>query len=535
MNCLFKTAVTPASPRAGSKARRLLAAALSIVGFAASTQAQEVLYTENFNTEGENIRYTVEGGGVFTGLPTTGPAYWARNAAVTAIGKVVGVGGPAPEKRAVLVFNHNLTASTLTPEALKLIDGTIKWLTGGKPNLKVLFSAAANPGEGDQLLVQRLTDQGHTVTDDPLGNQQDPDGLPDPSTIDLVINGSSAGEPARLWKYAVPMLSYRAAISGDLFLATRGETGVSLDPGEIQIQAPNHPIAAGLPAKFSYVTEAQTFDTIGLGIPAGAITVATYQYTSTDGTVSTRPLLVVIDKGVQLLGGLISGMEGSGFWAGADINAPQISNPPDDPPRAGPLAGRSLTLKPVNVTGKPKLKLSFLLAGTEVDFDGPGGDDFLSIKVDLANTGEFIELARYGSPTASEKFLVEMIKGGDGIGGPTELVIPDYTKRIGVVARDLTYDIPDGATQLVVRFEGLSTFWNEIFAFDNVRITSGDIVAAPPHLTYSVAGDEITLTWAGSYVLEKTGALPTGWAPVDGAASGYKTKFNAGTGFFRLK
>ena len=550
MSCLFKTpGGAVRSPHA--KASRLLALALLTVSFAASVQAETLIYKEDFNTDGAGTRYTVEGGGVFAGLPTTGPAYWARNADVNAIGKIVGVGGPAPEKRAMLVFNHNVMEASLTPEAIKLIDGTIKWLTGGKPNLRILFSAAANPGEGDQFLVQHLSAQGHTVTDDEEGTVQNPDSLPDPSTVDLVINGSSAGEPARLWKYAVPMLSYRAAISGDLFLATRGET-ITFDPGEIKLAAPTHPTVSGLPSTFTYVTDPQPFDTIGLGLPTGATTIATYQYTDASNVTTTRPLLVVIDKGAQLLGGVISGMEGSGFWAGGDINEPKISDPPDDPARTGQIATdfnlgpRSITLKPVRVTGQPKLKLSFLLAGTEVDFDGPGGDDYLSIKVDLNNTGEFMELARYGSPTGSEKFLVEMYKNGNGMGGGGDLdgdgvpdpATPDYSKRIGVVARDLTYDIPDGGTDLVVRFEGLCTFWNEIMAFDNVRITSGEIALSPPNITYAVdaSGNNVTLTWVGTaFDLETTANLPAGWSTVPNAASGYSTNVRNGNAFYRLK
>ncbi len=488
----------------GLRVRQLLVLKAILVAFAVTSQAQTVIYKEDFNTEGEGARYTVEGRGVFEGLATTGPAYWTRNVDVTAKGKVVGVPAPAPAKRAVLMFNHGLTAAALTPDAIKLIDGTIKWLTGGKAKLTVMFSAAANAGEGDQFLVQRLTEQGHTVVDDELGTNQNSEGLPDPATIDLVINGSSAGEPARLARYAVPLLSYRSAISGDLLLATRGDTALNFDPGEVKIQTPNHPIAAGLKSTFSYVTEAQPFDTIGSGLPSEATTVATYQYTDGNGNVSTRPLLVVIEKGAQMLGGLISGMEGTGYWAAADLNAPEIAdgtfNTSAEP--------RSLTLKEVNVAGQPKLKLTFLLAGTEVDFDGPGGDDFLKIKVDIDGDGpaEFADLAQYGAPTGSEKFLIEMFKDG--------VATTDYTKRVGIVAKEFTYDLPAGATKLVVRFEGLCTFWNEIFAIDNIRITSGDVVAAKPigEVRASVSGENLVITF-------KDGAKPfvlRGKATMDG-------------------
>lgn len=453
--------------------------------------ASNILYSEDFNTDGEGARYTTQGHGVFPGLPTTGPAYWARNVEVTAIGKVVGVPAPAPAKRALIVFNHNLTAASVTPDALKLIDNTIKWLTDNKAKLRVLFSAAANPGEGDQLLVARLMEQGHTVVDDDAGTSQTPDGLPDPATVDLVINGSSAGEPARLVRYAVPMLSYRAAISGDLLLATRGET-LTFDPGEIQIAAPTHPIAAGLPAKFTFVTDAQPLDTIGLGLPAGATTVATYQYTNDQGITSTRPFVVVIDKGVQMLGGLISGFDGA-YWAGADLNEPEVSggtfNTPAEP--------RSLTLKNVNVAGKSNVKLSIKVAATEVDFDA-GPDDFFRIMIDTDGAGpaEFTALATFAAPSASEKFYT------------------DGKTRISIVAKQITYDLPAGATDLVVRFESNSTFWNEIVAFDDVKIHTGDLTAVKATVAIKLDADKVVIDFSG--VLQSAPSVTGPWTDVPG-------------------
>ncbi|MBL9126594.1 MAG: hypothetical protein JNL97_03050, partial [Verrucomicrobiales bacterium] len=63
-----------ASPRGRSAG--LIAALLA--AFAGSAEAQ-LIYTEDFDTPGEGTRYTTQGGGAVEGLPTTGPAYWARN------------------------------------------------------------------------------------------------------------------------------------------------------------------------------------------------------------------------------------------------------------------------------------------------------------------------------------------------------------------------------------------------------------------------------------------------------------------------
>lgn len=521
-----------------------LAASASLWVFAGAAQAQ-LLYTEDFNTNGEGTRYFSEGQGVVNKngqvVPVPGgPSYWARNTDVVAKGEVVGVPFPAPAKRAVMLFNHQLDPGFLTGDGKKLIDATIKWLTDGKAKMTVMFSQPGNfDALGDGYLNQILTDAGHTVIADDT-SVPTVNAFITANNVDLVINSSTGGDPIRLAGANKPMLSFAGDLIGDLLLATRGDVDLNFDPGDVKIEVASHPIAAGLPATLKFVTEAQPFDTIGLGLPPGSTTVASYEFTNPEGGVSKRPFLVTTDAGVQLLGGLISGMEGSGYWAGADINEPNVSTPRDDPARTGQLAGRSLTLKPVNVTGKPKLKLTFLLAGTEVDFDGPGGDDYFSIKVDINNTGEFVELARYGSPSGSEKFLVEMIKGGDGMGGPPDLVIPDRTKRIGIVAKDVTYDIPDGATDLVVRFEGLSTFWNEIMAFDNIRITSGDIVVPPlSNTTVTRSGDTLTFAWTGGappFALQYKSALGNTWADIATTSLRSVSLPAAGpAGFFRVQ
>ena len=83
-----------------------------------------------------------------------------------------------------------------------------------------------------------------------------------------------------------------------------------------------------------------------------------------------------------------------------------------------------------------------------------------------------------------------------------------------------------------------STFWNEIFGIDNIRVTSGDIVVTPPTIAYSRAGNDVTLTWPGSnFNLETSAKLGTGasWSVVNGAASGYKANAASGTAYFRLK
>ena len=147
-----------------------------------------------------------------------------------------------------------------------------------------------------------------------------------------------------------------------------------------------------------------------------------------------------------------------------------------------------------------------------------------AIDTDGAGPKEFERLIFFTAPTSADKFVSDVETN------------PTKPTRLGLEFKDVTYDVPAGATDLVIEVRMLSTFWNEIFGIDNIRVTAGDIVVAPPTLAYSRAGSEVTLTWEGStFNLETTSSLPSGWTAVAGAASGYKTSTGSGNAFFRLK
>ena len=100
------------------------------------------------------------------------------------------------------------------------------------------------------------------------------------------------------------------------------------------------------------------------------------------------------------------------------------------------------------------------------------------------------------------------------MGGPADLVKPDRTKRVGIIAKDVTYDIPAGGTKLVVRFEGLCTFWNEIMAFDNNRIHSGPLAVAKPTVAIKRDGENVVVDFTG--VLQSTSVIGGVWTDVAG-------------------
>ncbi|MDA1274146.1 MAG: hypothetical protein O2960_08850 [Verrucomicrobia bacterium] len=168
-------------------------------------------------------------------------------------------------------------------------------------------------------------------------------------------------------------------------------------------------------------------------------------------------------------GGPFAKFDGKAFYAGSGMN-----KFPGDQPRAIQFNS------PVNVSGKANLKLTIAMAGTFLDFErtpppnDAGGADFFRVAIDPNNSGIYQTLAYFTAPTGNDKFFDDASTSST----PTRLIL-DF--------QDVTYDIPPGATQLGIRIEANSSWWNEIIGFDNIRITSGAI-APPPAKEISTAG-----------------------------------------------
>ena len=134
------------------------------------------------------------------------------------------------------------------------------------------------------------------------------------------------------------------------------------------------------------------------------------------------------------------------------------------------------------------LKLVLALAGSDVDFEN---NDFLKIRVDPDGAGPegFQLLAEYrgigGGPM------------GDGLanGSPVNYVLRGNFK-------DVTYPLPAGATDLVIQFEGHCTFFNEVMAWDNVRITARGPDA--PELSIRRNGANIEVHYTGTLLSSPT-------------------------------
>ncbi|MFO1497389.1 MAG: hypothetical protein U1G07_03160 [Verrucomicrobiota bacterium] len=247
---------------------------------------------------------------------------------------------------------------------------------------------------------------------------------------------------------------------------------------------------------------------------AGPITVTTY-VPNVPEVLADSTLLAVLDLDQRLLGDALNGWEGAGFWAGADMNEPLIADccsTVDEP--------REVTLNPVNVAGKTDLKLTIALAAADIDFED---SDFLRLSVDPDGSGpqDFVILDTFTAKDASEKFFRNL--NGDG------------PRRLGYTFQDFTYDLPAGSSQLVLRIQAMSTFFNEMLGFDNIRITSGSSSGGAT-ISISRSGADLQLTFTGT--LETAGAVNGPWTAVPGNPASplvIPKAQQTGTAFYRVR
>lgn len=444
--------------------KRPLLAALCCLAFA--TQAQEVLFQEGFETEGEGTRYVTEGSDVYEPERTVaelnnrdqvGPIYWARKSKVS----IVGVPGPTPARRAIMYWHHSIDPALVTPAFLDLFESTVKWLVNNKAGATVLFSPPPG-GTGDEVLRDHLVAKGYKIVDD------DGSELPATPNFDLVIKSSNGntGNPSRFARYPAPMLTYNGPDHDDELVSTIGSTFTDLDLGDITIAAPAHPAAGGKTGTLKAVTGPATFDSIGADIPVGATTLATFERPSAaDPNVKEKvPFIVLIESGANggsvYGGGPFGGQEGNDFFAGSGLNK-----------FATDIAVKTLTFsRPINTAGKSNLKLTMALAATYLDFET---GDYLKVFIDPDGDGPLeydpnSPLIHFTAPSGSDKYFDDRTTN------------PQKPTRLGLKFQDVTYAIPGNPSKIGIRIEALTTWWNEVVAFDNIRVTSGDAPPPPP-------------------------------------------------------
>lgn len=195
-------------------------------------------------------------------------------------------------------------------------------------------------------------------------------------------------------------------------------------------------------------------------------------------------------------GGPFSGYEGAGFLGASGLNKWPY---PDG------QSYRSVRLNPVNVAGKNNVRLTVALAATVVDFEDSDLVDVV-IYPNGANSNP-ITLAHFrGVQNALQPWLADQNQ--------------NYQRRLTRQFADFTYDIPATATELVVEIRMATTWWTEIAAVDNIRVTAGSVgtPAAPATLTAPrVSGSDLILSWTGGqapFKVQSTAALGGAWVDV---------------------
>ncbi len=276
--------------------------------------------------------------------------------------------------------------------------------------------------------------------------------LPDPSEIDLVIhtNAGAVTPPTKFVTYPVPLITFNADNHDDTLISTIGAVA-AVDPPVITVVEANkdHPVLGGKTGSIPWTDGVFDLQGIGATVPTGATVLATYIDPNTE---LELPAIVLVEDGGNLLGAFGPEPEGVGFFVGAstdDADFGEGASTPEVP--------KALQLNPVNVAGQENVKVAVGLAATGVDFEDT---DFLRVLYAPDSNSDFEVLTEFIGVNDATSPNNKALSNGELVLSPDEF-------------RDITLDIPDGATDLVIRFEVHNTFPNEIVAIDNVRILSG--------------------------------------------------------------
>ena len=193
-------------------------------------------------------------------------------------------------------------------------------------------------------------------------------------------------------------------------------------------------------------------------------------------------------------GGPLTGFEGAGFIGASGLN--KWTYPPEGNYRA-------VQLPPVNVAGKTNVQLTIKLAATGVDFET---DDYIEIFIYTNGvSGSPISLARFrGVQNAVQPWLADERA--------------NFVRRLTKQFTDFTYNIPPQATDLVVEIRAATTWWTEIAAFDDIRITAGATGGGGGDPTISIAkqGASAVITFANGTLQRATSlTTPIQWTDVN--------------------
>jgi hypothetical protein len=334
--------------------------------------------------------------------------------------------------------------------------GTYSFALGTDDGGRVQIDINKNGFDAADTIIEDLGPHGHTLA---FGNAN----FTAPDTYDFRV------------------VSYNSGGGGDLEVSVNtsagaGKTNLVDSPGEWELLGT---AGATSPVKLQ-----------------GSVNVTAYVAAGSVDNVSV-PLMVLLNgpndtpPGTVYGGGPFTGFEGTGFFAGSGLNKWPYPDTLVD--------HRSLTLAPVNVAGKTNVQVTVALAATFLDFETT---DYLDIVAFPNGTsGSEVLLAHYSPPDGNTKYFVDITHAN--------------AHRLNLSFQDVTYNIPAGATDLVIEFRAATTWWNEIVAFDNVRITAAGTTPPPPAspLSIKLVGNKVEVTFTGG-VLASATSLPGSWVDV---------------------
>jgi len=501
------------------QAKALAVCALTALG-ALSSPAQELIYQEDFETDGEAAnpqRYTTVGKDVYeidrkaelNNQDQLGPVFFAHNNEVS----FVGVPGVTLGRRMVMAWDLAISSAEASPAMLELYDSGVKWLLNNKAKAKIVVIPGGSV-ESLGVLGKRLIDAGHELVADDTGVAEAD--VATQGDMLFKVGGDSRGGLAKL-----PMLLVSSSNADEVLIANTGSP-TPLESKKGKIEVPGHPAAGGKTGEFDIATGTFTYELLGNELPFNSIILASFTALGEDPPV-TRPLIMLMNgpndtpKGVNFGGGPFRNFSGKRFFGGAGINKWTLPDQLD----------RSLTLRPINVAGKKNVKLTIALAGTFLDFERSsltrGGADYLEVAIDTDGNGpnEFQRLMFFTPPSGSDKFVNDFETN------------PAKPTRLGLEFKDVTYDIPATATSLVIQLRLLSTWWNEVFAFDNIRVTAGDI-AVPKAISVARSGADVVITYTGG-VLHSSATVNGTYTAEAGAASPLTVRNAKGARYYLVK
>ena len=246
-------------------------------------------------------------------------------------------------------------------------------------------------------------------------------------------------------------------------------------------------------------------------------------YIATGADTETKePLIVLLNgptdnpPGAFYGGGALIGFEGTGFFGGAGMNKFPYDN--GAPPR-------SVILRPINVAGKKDVRLTIALAGAQIDFENDD-NDFLNITVrpNGAASAPVTLASFHGVENGRQPWLADRMDGSQ--------------RRLTKNFSDFIYNIPTNATEIVIKIDAGSSWWNELLGFDNIRITSG-LVSPIAFTAPSLIADDLVLNWSGGtapFIIQGKSSLTDAWIDLKTTAErSAKIPLAEFNRFFRVK